>query len=154
MTALPYGIKNPILHIGVCRLLARFLIAGHIWPEVTLLLCLFHYLQSGWTWFCLLLERSHRLISRPLIRNHFQAAANIYVCQTDDHHVFHAYENSYGRRISTNPIYSKHISACSCHIEQSSAPCAHRVTVAANQNFEANTLLPICQKEMRRLFAK
>ena len=42
---------------------------------------------------------------------------------------------------------------CLVHHEVYSAPCAHQVAVAAKQNIEANTLLPICQKEMRRLFA-
>ena len=105
-----------------------------------------------------LLEISHRHISRPLIRKYgkqFQAAANIDVCQTDDHHIFHAYEKTIeDESVPIQFIVNTYISACSCHIGQSGAPCAHQVAVAAKQNIEANTLLPICQKEMRRLFAK
>ena len=98
-------------------------------------------------------------MSRPLIKKYgkqFQGARDIEVHQTDDQHIFHAYdmmkikEQSMSMQFTVNT----YISACSCDTGQSGAPCIHQVAVSTKLATEATNLLPIYQKEKRRLFAQ
>ena len=65
----------------------------------------------------------HCHISRPLIKKYgkqFQGARDIKVHQTDDQHIFHAYEMIKIKEQSTSMQFTvnTYISACSCDTEQ------------------------------------
>lgn len=101
-----------------------------------------------------LLQIAHSHVSRPLVLKYgkqFKAAEGIIVRETDNDHIFHAYETIQikGQSISMQFTVNTHISACSCDKGLSGATCSHQVAVSTKykSSIHTNILLPIYQKK-------
>jgi hypothetical protein len=104
-----------------------------------------------------LLEIAHSRVSRSLVQKYgrqYQEAMAVTVKDTDDDHIFRTYETMREQPLSVSYIVNTHIAACSCDKGKTGAPCSHQVAVVLKRKKHANTLLPVYQKELRRLFAK
>lgn len=106
-----------------------------------------------------LLQIAHNRISRPLIQKygkHFKQAVDITVKQTHEDHLFCTYQTIQVKEQSVTMQFKVNtlISACNCDKGLSGAPCSHQVAVTLKQEKNANTLLPVYKKEIKRLFAK